>query len=214
PNSGLRGTPVGTAAKALFAKGLSPFLQTSAPPAVKMPQRMRSRRLTWPVASARLISARVLPAPTSSPSRIRDAFGAMYMPLLLNQNDECTTVDRNLQDEVLLRDDVGAYPRYTRQRDVVRVVDGDHRAAGTDRDADVRGKVGGDVRAKGRKIEQILTTRRIGIEIGDDVVAEPRTEHEHIVAGAARHAVGAEATDQSIVAGAAVDPVVANTAIA
>ena len=37
PNSGLRGVPVGTAAKALRANGLRPFFRRSAPVAVKMP---------------------------------------------------------------------------------------------------------------------------------------------------------------------------------
>ena len=37
PNSGLRGVPVGTAAKALRANGLRPFFKASAPDAVKIP---------------------------------------------------------------------------------------------------------------------------------------------------------------------------------
>ena len=40
------GAPVGTAAKALRARGLKPFLQASTPLAVKMPQRIKSRRET------------------------------------------------------------------------------------------------------------------------------------------------------------------------
>jgi hypothetical protein len=36
-NSGLRGTPVGIAAKALRTNGFSPFFHARNPPAVKMP---------------------------------------------------------------------------------------------------------------------------------------------------------------------------------
>jgi hypothetical protein len=37
PNRGLLGVPVGTSAKALRANGLSPFLHSSSPPVVKIP---------------------------------------------------------------------------------------------------------------------------------------------------------------------------------
>src|SRR5262245_23220294 len=50
-----------------------------------MPQRMRSRRLTWPVANARWISARLSRARCASRCRSRDAFGEMYMRYLLSQ---------------------------------------------------------------------------------------------------------------------------------
>lgn len=45
PNSGLRGVPVGTAAKALRAKGLRPFFQARAPPTVKISHLKGSRRV-------------------------------------------------------------------------------------------------------------------------------------------------------------------------
>jgi hypothetical protein len=48
PKSGLRGVPVGTAANALWANGLSPFFKASAPVAVNIPHLKRSRRVIWP----------------------------------------------------------------------------------------------------------------------------------------------------------------------
>ena len=76
-----------------------------------------------------------------------------------------------------------------------------HRIAGAHGDADVRDKVAGvDVRYVGGEIEQILAAGRVGIEIGDDVVAEPGVEHEHVVAGAAGHGVVAQTAIQRVVA--------------
>ncbi len=70
------------------------------------------------------------------------------------------------------------------------------------------GKVaGGDVWCVGGEIEQILTAGRVGVEIGDDVVAEPGVEHEHVVAGAAGHGVVAQTAIQRVVASCAIQHV-------
>src|SRR5262249_28851946 len=61
------------------AQGLSPFLHTSRPLEVKMPQRMRSRREICPSARALTISARLSRARCASLCRMRDALLDMYM---------------------------------------------------------------------------------------------------------------------------------------
>jgi hypothetical protein len=85
PNRGLRGVPVGTAAKALVAKGLSPFLLASNPPAVKSPHLKRSRREMSPWDRAFTISNRFRRAASASARRIRDALLDRYMmdPVLI-----------------------------------------------------------------------------------------------------------------------------------
>src|SRR5262245_4286227 len=79
PRRGLRGAPVGTAANALRANGLSPFLQTNNPLAEKTPQRMRSRREISPTERALTIWARLSRAFCASAIRRRDASVEMYM---------------------------------------------------------------------------------------------------------------------------------------
>src|SRR5256886_7807669 len=79
PNSGLRGSPVGIAAYALRANGLSPFCNTSAPDAVKSPILIRSRRDTWPCDHAFRISARFRRAFSASLTRALDAFPGRYI---------------------------------------------------------------------------------------------------------------------------------------
>ena len=75
PNSGLRGVPVGTLGKGAARQGAeSPFLHTSSPPEVKIPQRIRSRRVICPLERALTISARLLRALCASRWRARDAF--------------------------------------------------------------------------------------------------------------------------------------------
>src|SRR5439155_1226012 len=78
-NSGLRGRPVGTAPYALGANGLRPFLKASAPPAVKTPILIRSRRETCPCDHAFRISARFLQAFSASLTRALDAFVGRYI---------------------------------------------------------------------------------------------------------------------------------------
>src|SRR2546425_2778703 len=78
-NSGLRGQPVGTAPYALGANGLRPFLKASAPPAVKSPILIRSRRETCPCDHAFRISARFLRAFSASLTRALDALHGRYI---------------------------------------------------------------------------------------------------------------------------------------
>src|SRR5262245_28435393 len=77
--SGLRGVPVGTAAKALRANGERPFLHKSRPPAEKIPQRRRSRRLICPWDRALTISARLALARAAFAGRRADAVPVRYM---------------------------------------------------------------------------------------------------------------------------------------
>src|SRR6266705_2840908 len=83
PNRGLRGNPVGmeeeSSAYALGANGLSPFLKAIAPPAVKSPILIRSRRETCPCDHAFRISARFRRAFSASLTRAFDALPGRYI---------------------------------------------------------------------------------------------------------------------------------------
>src|SRR6185312_564337 len=93
--------------------------------------------------------------------------------------------------------------------------------AGADRDQRVAAEVldehaGGERRggdAERGDVQQVLSAGRIGIEAGDDIVAEACGEQERVVAGAAVHAVVAGAADDGVGPAARIDDVVAALAV-
>ena len=74
----------------------------------------------------------------------------------------------------------------------------------------------GAKRVVGRQVKQILVGERtvaVGVEVGDDVIAEARREDEGIAVASARHPVVAGTTNQDIVATAAIERVIAGAAV-
>src|SRR5262245_44153518 len=125
-----------------------------------------------------------------------------------------------LENEVLDRDDVLAHAGNVEQDDlmggdVVVLCDAEVRIEPTSPVELTRRDVHlGEAREmQCAEFKLVLPICRVGIEIGDDVTAKVRAEHEHVVAVAAGQRVATAPANKRIVTRAAVEPVAPRTAI-
>jgi ribosomal protein S8E len=103
-------------------------------------------------------------------------------------------------------------PVHALQHDCVDAVDRDQGIRSNVDNRDPRREIVGSDPER-RNVQQVLTARRVGVEVRDRVVAEARAEHEHVETSATAHRIIAHAADEPVAAAAADQGVIAEAAV-